>query len=916
MDDLTFRWDITLRGKTRATLEAAIDFILPITSSMKSIFVPKSHYLSSLPMISAKQFTYRRDIYVPIVTLYDSIRDLGLSTIVPFEIHKPSLSFTADAGNITVRFENLRLQSNKEAKIGICLVPHAGDWRPGLKYLLSKYPEYFSPQASNVDVEDGWYFQGRLYHTEEAIKDIAARGAQWIEFHYYFPFYGVYAPQVNDWSLIADSDDTPLSAWEKGLGKNRNSYHRMNRLIKIWQKYGVKVYLYLQIFEAWHQYAERYFSTEIARNTKGNPYAAFKFTNLMNPDPSTAWGEYILSQAYEILKKYPDINGIFYDRMDYCDFDFAHNDGITMADNKQTYMLGFAMERMNEKIFDLCHDRGKGVWGNGPTSIEVCKNLDGIMAETNVASLEKIKYMGIARPIIFLPYDRKPDHTETKLKHSLLCGAFPSITYGGTRCQQLDNKYQPLFDLIKNREWVLTPDPVDISSQYNYNMFKTPIGNYVLVIVSSDKSQLKPHPFEYNIPITVRVPNSADIEFAYLLSGDWTGINGMNIKKDEKSIKLILPFHCSSSLIYLTRKQEFELTRLSSPILVKGTTTVFEFNVTDYDENKPHQFELHSPWFKEKTPLKSDKITIKAKVPDNLEGEIELKAKYKGVEYILSSWILDPVSFVPANDIFLTHKSGENVSFMISNNLDKDVSLQFDRSISEGGTAVITPGKLRLRPLETRKIDLHVKSAAVDRVTLTMRAENKQILKPFTVRTGLYPAGDDLFNDDFTTGMRSWVTSQGEWTTSPTKGIASGKGKAHFAFMTNPEWGNYTIEVQVRCRGSMDPAIDWLKSYLFFRLQDERNFYRFGIHGDAGVIDLYKCTDGRWTLLQSTIFNAERNRWYALRVTANGSNIVGFVDGKKMIEIKDQTFSRGGIGIGVLENSMVCDYRSVVVKKL
>jgi hypothetical protein len=107
-----------------------------------------------------------------------------------------------------------------------------------------------------------------------------------------------------------------------------------------------------------------------------------------------------------------------------------------------------------------------------------------------------------------------------------------------------------------------------------------------------------------------------------------------------------------------------------------------------------------------------------------------------------------------------------------------------------------------------------------------------------------------------------------------------------------------------------------LKSYVFFRIKDDNNFYRFGIHGDAGVIDLYVCAKGKWIKLDTAPFKPEEGKWYTLRIHADGTKILGYVDGVKVVEVNDRTFLAGGIGIGVLEDEMECEYKDIIVKKL
>jgi len=909
IDSISLYCEMEILGKNGIEKEIKIDFSISETENFDSLFYPCLFVPITTKTLGSKILEYRRDIAIPILSLYNSSEDYGLSVIAPLEIPKSGLSFTIDREVFTVSYSHVRLTSKRKSKAAIYIVPHAGDWRPGFGFLLNKYPEYFYPEVENTKVGEGWYFLGGPFNNKNQIVHVKNRRVKWIELHGHFPFYGLYAPEQMGWDIIMNSDIVSLNDWEKGFGEKRNNYRKMHNLIKLWHTYGIQVYLYFQSFEAWHQYAEKYFSNDIARNKSSMPHLAWKLCNLMNPDPMSKWGKYIIHQANNLIKKYPEIDGIFYDRMDYWNYDLAHDDGITMIDNRP-----FAMEKINEQIFQIFHKNNKGIWGNGPSSIEVCKNLDGIMAETSLSMLQKIQFLGLVRPIIFLAYDRNAKDTENKLKNALICGAFPSITYGDIECQKLDEKYIPLFDLIKNRRWVLSNKPIEIPEGFRGNIFRTPDGNYTITIIKPEKSQLIPHPFEYNTLVTVNVPDAHKIQYAYVLSGDWAGINALDFSKGNGSIKISLPYHLSSSLIYLTKKREYDLVRISSPILIKGEIENLIFFIDNFAKRGVHVLEIETPWFKETENLTSDMITFRTIVPKDIEGEVEIKVRYNGTEHKLSCWVVDAISITPKEDIFIKFDEGENILFYITNNLNRKVSIDLSGRFIKGTGKVKKTALVVLQPLENKEIKIPIVTKTEGTFELTAVTEEQKIKELFPLKAGLFFSKNDLFHDDFKNGMEKWTLNRGKW--NVVNDIVEGIGSSHFAFIKNIGWKNYEFEVRTKILGSDNPAVDWLKSYIFFRLQDEENFYRFGIHGDAGVVDLYKYVKGEWIRLGSSFFKPERNKWYALRVRVKDTKIVGYINGEVVIETNDNTFSTGGIGIGVLEDGMKCNYKDIVVKKL
>jgi len=170
----------------------------------------------------------------------------------------------------------------------------------------------------------------------------------------------------------------------------------------------------------------------------------------------------------------------------------------------------------------------------------------------------------------------------------------------------------------------------------------------------------------------------------------------------------------------------------------------------------------------------------------------------------------------------------------------------------------------------------------------------------------LCAAEGDLLQLDFSEGQlpSGWRVVSGKWEVHDGV-LDGGKGtEQHLIFGGDKQWTDYTLQARVQMRGSSNPRITWLKAYLFFRVQDERNFYRFGFHGDAKGVDLYKCVNDEWKHLGSYRIEPQRDRWYTLKVEAKGAKLTGFVDGKAVITARDTTFPRGGIGLGVMEDAM------------
>ncbi len=841
IDSIGIYCEVTVGDIKTGELENSLQYKLTGLRNYKYTILGSSPPLRTVST-RTKTFTYRNSYYIPIISMSNPANKTGISIIANPALDKPLLSYTVTDQNVIATLGHFGLTYPRTFTVGFYIVPNQADWRSGLQYLFTMHPRYFTYAANKSRIKGEWFYLPPPALTGSRMDEIRKDNVKWIELHNYFPYYGLYAPDREDWGSIIDMDRISLQAWEEGAGEKRFSYQQMNDQIEMWHKRQIMAYIYFQPFESWYQYSDRYYPGDISKDSSGNNLPAWQFCKLMNPDPTGPWGRHIIDQANKILEKYPAIDGIFYDRMDYCYYDFAHDDGLSLVNGKSVYMLGFALEKMNDTLFKIFHDRGKSIIGNCPTSLEACKDLDAIMTEGSLSNLYKIQYLGLARPIVYLPYDKTPDETEEKLKNCLLCGAFPAVTYGDSTCHKLDHRYWLLFDILKGRTWVLSPNPITVSDKYQANIFRLPGGDYAAVVISPEKSQLY-DAYEYNMPVTLDLPDAKAITRAYLISGDWPGVKELKFTKKNTRINLVIPYHLTNSMVILTKGKSYQVTGAS----------------------------------------------------------LEPTAA------------LEDISLTPPKDIFIRSSEFEKVKIIVTNNTDRKQTLRFTSESLRDNGQILIPKTLILSAYETKILDAQIKAAEGGSYRIIARSGQNTFVREFSVKTGLTSASNALFRDDFSRSMEKWKVDRGKWIA--VAGIVEGSGPSHFAYVLNNAWSSYQYQVTTRIKGSDDPVVDWLKAYIFFRIQDARNFYRFGIHGDAGVIDLFKCVNGQWFQLASANFIPLPETWYTLLIIVRGDAITGYINGKKIIEARDSTFPAGGIGIGVLEDAMRTQYRDIIVRQ-
>ncbi len=130
------RWDVELSTTLTPDREMKITYDLPILSSADEAFWAAPGLPAKIADMRTQILEYRTTTYLPWVCLYGQKTDHGLSLIAPPDVPKPGLTFfmeTADnPKRMRVSNHHLRVGASKPTKSSLFLVPHEGDWRPGL----------------------------------------------------------------------------------------------------------------------------------------------------------------------------------------------------------------------------------------------------------------------------------------------------------------------------------------------------------------------------------------------------------------------------------------------------------------------------------------------------------------------------------------------------------------------------------------------------------------------------------------------------------------------------------------------------------------------------------------------------------------------------------------------------------------
>ena len=87
---------------------------------------------------------------------------------------------------------------------------------------------------------------------------------------------------------------------------------------------------------------------------------------------------------------------------------------------------------------------------------------------------------------------------------------------------------------------------------------------------------------------------------------------------------------------------------------------------------------------------------------------------------------------------------------------------------------------------------------------------------------------------------------------------------------------------------------------VIWRAKDKSNYYVARYNPLENNFRIYYVRDGDRRMLASARTEIPAHKWFELKVTVNGNIMRGYLDGKKFLEVKDDTFKKdGGVGLWV-----------------
>jgi hypothetical protein len=554
---------------------------------------------------------------VPLASVFEKYKDAGFTMMM--SAYDPMLDVrmqTTTDGKIIQTRRNNRIEKNKKLVFTTILFYHPADWRGVMKVAIDRYEEEFVPKCSIAGEISGCgaysSFEGKL--DIEKYKKMGGI-VNW-KASFDFPYMGYFIPDVRSdnekWKRMDCSSSGEII-------KNLATYTSISNMYK-----------YFSDMHDWGFYTLAYFNfTEFGagieypcpETMKKYEYPAYKMANdylyshfpkamifgsfdspggwlfrtggqQMNPKPlfhdkpywswagsvamdcgDSAYSYYILKQAKRHIEKFPDMDGICIDRMDWLgEYNWKADDGISMVDGKPVRSIMNSWKNFMTRLGPLMHNSNKAIFCNPHIHrYELMTHVDGIFNEGGFEwdKMNLSAFLCFYKPLIiwtpegkivdssgvqYFEYRKwnqqvmreKPDDYLQKI---LYMGAFPMAPFPGndhsidpdSAFEKYFLDYGRIFNAIRERIWILEPHVISVEKEKALtNLFVTP-DNYIAPVIYGKADE---------VTVVIRMPQLLTRTEALQIKALYPGENVEHLldfktEKDEIIVEVPLKRGCA-----------------------------------------------------------------------------------------------------------------------------------------------------------------------------------------------------------------------------------------------------------------------------------------------------------------------------------------------------------------------------------
>jgi len=410
------------------------DPLTPTAFADRVLWYGAPYYRYNKPRITSPQ-PFRDVFCIPLATIIDDKHDMGLSlALSPQDIVLDLTLETSAKGDLTFSRLFRRISEASPVHFSMDLVAHEADWRGGLRWMTTRYADFFDPPLASADRLGGT----AAYSSYEGALDVAklkrmAFTVNW-KASFDFPYQGMFIPPVPDdqeWPRgYVKSESPPISLGPTTSVRQLAGYSRRMRemgfnVLNYFNaaEFGMNIvypppprkaqsdsdlwkdpndYLYAKLADAILFRPDKEAATP-GRAGGRDPYYRAAFHNVVLDWGEPSWENFLLDQARKLIEKIPDSAGICFDRLDWLRlYNFRRDDGVTWYDGPARSMISSWKDFM-EKLDPIEHQAGQAIFLNNLVSrIDVLRHADGLFSELAHwgGNLNATALSGVRKPAI------------------------------------------------------------------------------------------------------------------------------------------------------------------------------------------------------------------------------------------------------------------------------------------------------------------------------------------------------------------------------------------------------------------------------------------------------------------------------------------------------------------------------------
>ena len=517
LDGTRLAWDVELRqirGK-KGNRQVKVVFFLPLIAGWQ-VWAPAVNTPFDFDGMSSFEFMYNqgpyvgeREVMVPVISHYSAGLDVGYTVSDYMERNIPASKFQFSNGRahygwsqyfsvpnwedypyLEIVHSYIGMRGSAPCETGVQVFFHEGDWRPGLGQVVEHHKETFFPRVDAIWDRAGVFHCGGVQTTGYLEKALSL-GFKYMEVHGHFPWYGEYFyEEAPEWESVGTMERrlTGRKVDPNAPPTKPHSQEGIEESLKAFKEKGVSPHWYMNYSDGFRDEVEKRWPESIAEQEDGErAKSGWHFCHLMNPDPSGDFGKHILDNARKVIERYPQLDGFFLDCFRHFEFDFAHDDGVTLANNKPVYNISWGLGRIQEEVSKLLREKGLDCFANKPRTIWTMRWVDGVLLEGQGDAAEhKWFWTCLAKPIFYM-WGALTKPQEEYLKRCVVLGGWPKLPSGNWRADGRDFEfhrrlyaaYLPLYPHFTRRVVCFEPDPVRFSDGLYGQFYTRPDGAYV-----------------------------------------------------------------------------------------------------------------------------------------------------------------------------------------------------------------------------------------------------------------------------------------------------------------------------------------------------------------------------------------------------------------------------------------------------